>query len=69
MITPQPPGVKQRSGPLPAQKFSVRVDERAGITGITRRFPFRNTIAGDTMNRWYTPGVVPRGNKGTEVAG
>ncbi|HUW85554.1 MAG TPA: hypothetical protein VMV55_01630, partial [Methanoregula sp.] len=69
MITLSPKDVKQRSGPLPAQRFSVMMDERAGIAESIRRCPARSTRAGDTMNWWCATGPVLRGNTGMEVAG
>jgi hypothetical protein len=69
MITFSPCDVKQRFGPLPAQCFSLLVNERAGIAEGIGRHPSRSTMAGDTMNWWYATGAVMQGKKGMEVAG
>ena len=69
MITPTYDDVHPPFGPLLAQKFSVKVDECAGIAESIRRCPSRSTIAGDSMNWWCAWGAVLRGNKGMEVAG
>ena len=68
MITLSPKDVKQRSGSLPAQRFSVMMGERAGIAESIRLCPARSTIAAETMSWWCATGAVVRGNKRMVVA-
>ena len=50
--------VKQRFGPLFAQKFIVMVDERAGIAEIIEQCHARGTVEWDAMNRHRAGGIV-----------
>jgi methanogenesis imperfect marker protein 11 len=65
MITLNPDEVKQRFGPLFAQKFLVMVDERAGTAEILEQCRVRGTIEWDAMNRRRAGGAV----SGCEVEG
>jgi methanogenesis imperfect marker protein 11 len=58
MITLTPQDVKQRFGPLFAQKFLVMVDERAGMAEIIEQCRARGTIEWDVMNRRRAGGAV-----------
>ncbi len=58
MITLSPDEVKQRFGPLFAQKFLVMVDERAGAAEIHEQCRVRGTIEWDAMNRRRAGGAV-----------
>jgi hypothetical protein len=60
MITLTPDEVKQRFGPLFAQKFLVMVDERAGAAEILEQCRVRGTIEWDAMNRQRAGGAVNR---------
>jgi len=60
MITLTPDDVKQRFGPLFAQKFLVMVDERAGAAEIHEQCRVRGTIEWDAMNRRRAGGAVRR---------
>ena len=58
MITLSPDEVKQRFGPLFAQKFLVMVDERSGKAEILERCLARGPIEWDAMNRNRAGGAV-----------
>jgi hypothetical protein len=60
MITLTPDDVKQRFGPLFAQKFLVMVDERSGSAEILEQCRVRGTIEWDAMNRQRAGGAVGR---------
>jgi methanogenesis imperfect marker protein 11 len=60
MITLHPDEVKQRFGPLFAQKFLVMVDERAGTAEIHEQCRVRGTIEWDALNRQRAGGAVSR---------
>jgi methanogenesis imperfect marker protein 11 len=62
MITLTPDEVKQRFGPLFAQKFLVMVDERTGIAEILEQCRVRGTIEWDAMNRQRAGGAINRCN-------
>jgi len=65
MITLTPDDVKQRFGPLFAQKFLVMVDEHAGMAEILEQCKARGPIEWDAMNRRRAGGAV----SGVEVEG
>jgi methanogenesis imperfect marker protein 11 len=65
MITLTPDDVKQRFGPLFAQKFLVMVDEPAGRAEIIEQCRARGPIEWDAMNRRRAGGAV----SGVEVEG
>lgn len=58
MIILSPDDVKQRFGPLFAQKFLVMVDEQAGAAEIHEQCRVRGTIEWDAMNRRRAGGAV-----------
>jgi methanogenesis imperfect marker protein 11 len=60
MITLSPDEVKQRFGPLFAQKFLVMVDEHAGTAEILEQCRVRGTIEWDAMNRRRAGGAANR---------
>ncbi|HUW86657.1 MAG TPA: hypothetical protein VMV55_07255 [Methanoregula sp.] len=69
MITFSLCDVKQRFGQLPAQCFSLLVNDRAGIAEGIGRYPSRSTMAGETMSWWYAPGAELQHDRRMEVAG
>jgi len=58
MISLTPDEVRQRFGPLFAQKFLVMVDERAQVAEILEQCRVRGTIEWDAMNRKRAGGAV-----------